>query len=128
MRLLADTHLLMWAVGPDELLPETARELMADTQNELLFSVVSLWELAIKRSLRRTEAQLDPRVLRKELLDNGYKELAVISEHAFGVETLPLIHKDPFDRLLVAQAMVEGITLLTSDPVVGRYPGPIQLV
>jgi PIN domain nuclease of toxin-antitoxin system len=92
----------------------------------LLFSIASVWELAIKRGLGRTDFRVDPRVLRRRLLDNGYSELPITSEHVLAIENLPSIHKDPFDRLLVAQAMVEGITLLTLDPVVAQYPGPIR--
>nr|WP_244532724.1 type II toxin-antitoxin system VapC family toxin [Phyllobacterium sp. CL33Tsu] len=71
---------------------------------------------------------MDARILRRGLLDNGYAELAITSEHAVAVGVLPQIHKDPFGRILVAQAMSEGITLVTSDPIVARYPGPIRLV
>jgi len=128
VKLLPDTHLLIWCAGPDERLSPVARELLTDPGNELLFSATSLWEIAIKRGWGRTDFQLDPRLLRRGLLDNGYDELPVTSHHAIAVTNLPPIHEDPFDRLLVAQAMAEGITLLTHDPVVARYPGPIRLV
>ena len=128
MKLLLDTHLLLWAaVQPDRLSP-TALELIDHPGNELLFSAASLWEIAIKSGLGRADFQLEPRVLRRGLLDNGYDELAITSEHAVAVDTLPPIHKDPFDRILVAQAHVEGITLLTSDPWVAKYPGPVRAV
>lgn len=104
------------------------RALIEDADNELLFSVASIWEVAIKQGLRRDDFQVDPRSLRRGLLDNGYGELAVTGEHAVTLDLLPVIHKDPFDRMLVAQSMVEGITLLTTDPIVGRYPGPIRRV
>ena len=81
----------------------------------------------IKRGVGRDDFQVDPRLLRRGLLDNGYTELAITSEHAITVDLLPPIHKDPFDRVLIAQAMVEGITLLTADPIVARYPGPVRL-
>jgi PIN domain nuclease of toxin-antitoxin system len=99
-----------------------------DSKNELLFSVTSLWEIAIKRGVGTGVVSIDPRRLRRDLLDNGYSELAITSEHAVAIDALPSYHKDPFDRLLIAQATVEGITLLTVDRIVARYPGPIQKV
>lgn len=128
MKLLLDTHLLLWAAGSPERLPVAARSLLEDPKNELLFSAASLWEITIKRGLGRSDFQVDARVLRRGLLDNGYQELPISSEHAVSVDSLPLIHKDPFDRILVAQATVEGITLLTADAVVGQYPGPVRQV
>jgi len=128
MKLLLDTHLLLWAAGSPGQLPATARILMEDLQNELLFSAASLWEIVIKRSLGRSDFQVDARVLRRGLLDNGYQELAITSEHTVFIDSLPLLHKDPFDRILVAQATVEGITLLTADALVAQYPGPVQQV
>ena len=128
MKLLLDTHLLLWAAGSPSQLPAAARILMEDLQNELLFSAASLWEIVIKRSLGRADFQVDARVLRRGLLDNGYQELAITSEHAVFIDSLPLLHKDPFDRILVAQATVEGITLLTADALVAQYPGPVQQV
>jgi PIN domain nuclease of toxin-antitoxin system len=128
VKLLLDTHVLLWAAGlPDWLSPD-AQVLLADPQHELLFSAASLWEVAIKRGLGRADFLVDPRVLRRGLLDNGYLELPIRSEHAVAVDGLPLHHKDPFDRLLVAQALVEGVTLLTADPMVALYPGPIRRV
>jgi PIN domain nuclease of toxin-antitoxin system len=126
MRLLLDTHVLLWAAGEPALLPASSRRLINDANNQPLFSVASLWEIAIKRGLGRKDFQVDARLLRRGLLDNGYGELPITSNHVVAVEGLPAIHKDPFDRLLVAQATVEGITLLTLDVVVARYPGPIR--
>jgi PIN domain nuclease of toxin-antitoxin system len=126
VKLLLDTHLLLWVSGEPEKLPPAARKLIADPENELVFSAASLWEIAIKRGLERTDFQVDGRVLRRGLLDNGYLELPVTSAHAVAVDELPLIHKDPFDRILIAQATFEGITLLTVDPLVAKYPGPIR--
>lgn len=128
MKLLLDTHLLLWAAGEPERLPAKARELIEDMGNELLFSAASLWEVAIKRGLGRVDFQADARLLRRGLLDNGYSELPILSDHVVTIESLPPIHKDPFDRVLVAQATVEGITLLTLDPVLAQYPGPIRKV
>lgn len=126
MKLLLDTHLLLWAAGAPDRLPAAALPLMRDPANILLFSAASLWEITIKRGLGRADFQVDPRVLRRGLLDNGHEELPITSEHAVFIDSLPDLHKDPFDRILVAQATVEGITLLTSDAVIARYPGPIR--
>lgn len=128
MKLLLDTHLLLWAAENAPRMPEAARELIADQGNELYFSAASLWEIAIKQGLGRPDFEVDARVLRRGLIDNGYLELPILSEHAVAIEGLPAIHKDPFDRLLIVQAMVEGITLLTNDAVVARYPGPVRFV
>ena len=128
MKLLLDTHVLIWAAGFPERLPPAARDLIADADNELFFSAASLWEVAIKSALGRDDFAVDARLLRRGLLDNGYNELPVASAHAVAIDGLPPIHKDPVDRLLVAQSMVEGITLLTADDRVGQYPGPIRRV
>jgi PIN domain nuclease of toxin-antitoxin system len=128
MKLLLDSHLLLWAAGSPDRLPEAARSLFEDPHNELLFSAASLWEIAIKRGLGRSDFQVDARVLRRGLLDNGYGELAITSEHAVAIDGLPPIHRDPFDRILVAQALVEGITLVTADETVAKYAGPIRKV
>ena len=128
MKLLLDTHLLLWAAGEPKKLSPKARRLIADTDNELMFSAASIWEVAIKRALGRADFQVDTRLFRRGLIDNGYAELPVFSAHAVAVETLPPIHKDPFDRLLVAQSQVEGIALLTSDATVAQYGGSVRLV
>jgi PIN domain nuclease of toxin-antitoxin system len=128
MKLLLDTHLLLWAAGSPDRLSAVARPLLEDPANELLFSAASLWEIAINRGLGRSDFQVDARVLRRGLLDNGYQELAISAEHAVSIDSLPPIHKDPFDRILVAQATVEGITLLTADALVAKYPGPVRQV
>ncbi len=126
MKLLLDTHLLLWAAGEPKRLPKNIRTLLEDMDNELLFSVASLWEVAIKSGLGRKDFRVEARLLRRGLLDNGYGELPIVSDHVVAIESLPPIHKDPFDRILVAQAAVKGITLLTKDPVVAQYPGPIR--
>jgi PIN domain nuclease of toxin-antitoxin system len=128
MKLLLDTHLLLWAAGEPQRLSKQARKLIDDAENQLLFSAASLWEVAIKRGLGRADFKVDARLLRRGLLDNGYGELPIISDHVVATESLPPIHKDPFDRILVAQATVEGITLLTIDSLVAQYPGPIRTV
>ncbi|HVS29825.1 MAG TPA: type II toxin-antitoxin system VapC family toxin [Thermoanaerobaculia bacterium] len=128
MKLLLDTQLLLWVAGQPERLSARARRQLADPDNELLFSAASLWEITIKTSLGRDDFRVEPRVLRRGLLDNGYVELPITSEHAVSVDTLPPLHKDPFDRLLLAQALVEGITLLTADAQLARYRGPVRKV
>lgn len=128
MKLLLDTHLLLWAASEPERLSAKAKTYFEDARFELLFSAASIWEVTIKSSLGRADFKVDARLLRRGLLDNGYGELPVTSAQAVFVANLPPIHKDPFDRILVAQAHVEGITLLTADSVVASYPGPIELV
>jgi len=128
MKLLLDTHVLLWAAGAPRFLPRAARELLEDDANELLFSAASLWEVAIKQTLGREDFRADSRLLRRGLVDNGYTELPVTGAHAAALDLLPPLHKDPFDRMLIAQALVEGITLLTADANLARYPGPIQAI
>ncbi len=128
MRLLLDTHLLLWSAGQPDRLSAEARSLLQDPANDLVFSVASLWEITIKRGLGRADFRVEPRVLRRGLRDHGYIELAIAADHALAVDLLPPLHKDPFDRLLLAQAVMEGITLLTADPLVARYPAPIRKV
>ena len=128
MKYLLDTHLLLWAAGQPERLSAAARRLIDNESNELHFSAASLWEIAIKSALGRADFRVEPRVLRRGLLDNGYVELPVTSEHAVSIDALPPVHKDPFDPLLLAQALTEGITLLTTDPELAKYPGPLRKV
>jgi PIN domain nuclease of toxin-antitoxin system len=126
MKILLDTHLLLWAAEQSGRLSRKALKVIGDPANELVFSSVSVWEIAIKSSLERPDFQADARLFRRALLDNGYRELAITSEHAVVAATLPGIHRDPFDRMLVAQSQVEGLMLLTSDPTVAKYSGSIQ--
>ena len=128
MKLLLDTQLLLWAAGQPERLSPRAKRQINNRENVLLFSAASLWEITIKRALGRDDFRVEPRVLRRALLDNGYVELPITSEHAVSIDTLPPLHKDPFDRILLAQALVEGVTLLTSDAQLARYRGPVRKV
>ena len=128
MKLLLDTHLLIWAAGNAKKLSKTARMLIEDRANDIAFSAVSIWEIAIKYALEKPDFNVDPHLVRRGCLDNGMTELAITSDHAIIVATLPPIHNDPFDRLLVAQAMAEGIELLTADKTIARYRGPVRLV
>lgn len=124
MKLLLDTHVLLWAAAGSGLSP-AALKLIEDPDNELMFSAASLWEVAIKAGLGRADFDLDAGVFRRALLESGYQELAITGAHAAAVAGLPDLHRDPFDRMLVAQAMAEGVTLLTADRAVLAYPGPI---
>ena len=128
MKVLLDTHLLLWAAGEPQKLSSRARELLSDAENALVFSAASIWEVAIKQGLKRSDFRAEARQLRRGLLDNGYEELAVTGAHAVAIDSLPPLHKDPFDRILIAQAQVEGIRLLTTDDRVAQYPGRVQKV
>jgi len=128
MRFLLDTNLVLWVPISDRRLSTIARSILQDSKNTFVFSTVSIWEIAIKHGLRKASFQVEPRSIRREMLENGYEELALLGEHTLAIDTLPPIHKDPFDRILIAQAMVEGITLLTADAVIARYPGPIKKI
>ena len=128
MKLLLDTQLLLWAAGQPERLSAAARRQLNNLKNELIFSAASLWEITIKNSLGREDFRVEPRLLRRALLDNGYTELPITSEHAVNIDSLPHLHKDPFDRILLAQALTEGITLLTGDAQLARYAGPVRKV
>jgi PIN domain nuclease of toxin-antitoxin system len=128
MRFLLDTQLAIWIPASSPRLSKSLLRILASRQDEFLFSVVSLWEIAIKRSTGKLDVRLDPRGIRRQMVNAGYQELSINGDHAVHVDTLPPIHKDPFDRLLIAQAMVEGITLLTADETIARYPGPIRKV
>lgn len=126
MKLLLDTHILLWAAGQPELLPLKAQVMLNDERNELFFSAASLWEITIKNSLQHPDFNVNAGLLRRGLNDNGYQELAISGAHAIAVSALPSIHKDPFDRILIAQAIAEGMTLVTMDLLVARYTGPIH--
>jgi PIN domain nuclease of toxin-antitoxin system len=128
VRFLLDTHLLIWTAADPDRLGSAARNLIEDRANEIAFSAASIWEVAIKFALARPDFTVDPNLLRRGCLDNAMSEMTITSAHTILAAALPPIHKDPFDRLLVAQAMAEGITLLTADQTIARYRGPIRLV
>lgn len=128
MKLLLDTRLLLLAASQPDRLSGTALRLIRDPDNALFFSVASLWEVTIKNAADRADLIVDGRRLRRGLLDNGYEEVPVTSEHALAIGTLAVRHRDPFDLMLVAQAMVEGLILVTSDPALAGYPGSIRQV
>jgi PIN domain nuclease of toxin-antitoxin system len=128
VKFLLDTQFVIWVPIDSRRISEQARLILNDPTHQFAFSVSSIWEVAIKKSLRRQDFLFDPREVRRLLVENGYEEIPLQSRHAVMADSMPPIHKDPFDRILIAQAMVEGITLLTADPVIAKYPGPIRKV
>ena len=126
MQLLLDTHLLVWAMGEPERLDPALVRLLEDPMNTPVFSVASLWELVIKRGLDRPDFQLEPSLLRQALLEAGWRELPVEAHHVLAVGQLPPLHRDPFDRLLLAQAQADGLLLITADQQLAQYPGPVR--
>ena len=128
MKLLLDTQLLLWIFGRSNRLSGETKSLLDDRENELHFSAVSIWEIGIKQTLRRFDFAFAADAVRNTLLANGYQELTLTGEQAQRIAALPLLHKDPFDRILLVQAASHGLTLVTSDRMLARYPGQITLV
>ncbi|MDB5075929.1 MAG: hypothetical protein JWO42_2108 [Chloroflexi bacterium] len=126
MRLLLDTHILLWCLGDNPALPPQAKVLIADSYNEVFVSPISLWEIAIKVRLGKLVA--DAGEVREAALESGFAQLPFLLEHAVAVAQLPDHHRDPFDRALVAQAHCEPLRLLTHDPMVAAYGGTVLLV
>ncbi|MDL2226228.1 type II toxin-antitoxin system VapC family toxin [Deltaproteobacteria bacterium OttesenSCG-928-M10] len=126
MKLLLDTHMLLWAAAGT--LPGEAEALVADPDNTLYFSPASIWEIGIKKSLGRSDFKVDPEVLWRGLIDSHYQELAITTPHTLAVNDLPMVHKDPFDRILLAQAKSEGISFVTSDGTLREYSGPLIFI
>ena len=125
MRLLLDTHMVIWVAAQPDRMPLEARDLAEDWRNSVFFSPVSLWEIAVKSGLDRDDFRADVHMVRQGLLDNGFEELVLTGRHAAAVRDLPNLHRDPFDRMLIAQATAEKIHLLTADEIIARYPGDI---
>ena len=128
MRLLLDTHLLLWALGAPGKLDAATRDLIEDPANEVLFSAASIWEIAIKAGLGRPDFAVRPQVNARAARDAAFDELPVRAEVAARVADLPPHHRDPFDRLLVAQAMAEPVRLYTADPLLPPYTELVTLV
>ena len=126
MKLLIDTHILLWSAS-GELPPDAARYIL-NMENTLFFSPASIWEVVIKRGLGREDFVVDPASLYSGLLGAGYHELPITARHTLLMSNLPPLHKDPFDRILLAQSAFEGIPLLTSDSVLSQYPGSLIFV
>ena len=127
MTMLLDTHLLLWIAAEPHRLPPEVREIVNDESVESRFSVASLWEVAIKSSLERQDFAVDARALRRGLLESGFPELPIDAGHVVAVADLPPIHRDPFDRLLIAQARTEGLTLLTVDERLSDYGAGVRV-
>ena len=128
MRLLLDTHLLLWALAEPEKLGTEVRALIEDPENEVLFSVASIWEMAIKAGLGRPDFTMRPEEVARGAIEAGFTELPVRAEAAARVADLPPHHSDPFDRLLVAQAMAGPMRLYTADPLLPPYSELVTLV
>ena len=126
MKILLDTHILLWAAA--NTLPTSAAKYILDESNDLFFSTASIWEVVIKHGLKRDDFSVDPHLFYSALVDNGYEEFYISSEHTLLTGTLPAIHKDPFDRIMIAQSISEGVSLLTFDDVLAGYPAPVILV
>lgn len=122
MYLLLDTHALLWWVEDDPQLSLVARRLIADEQNDCLVSLATAWEMAIKAGLKKLELAVPvQRYFQQHLPANDFRLLPLELDHVTRVETLPLHHRDPFDRLLIAQALCEGLTLVSGDSVFDHY-------
>jgi PIN domain nuclease of toxin-antitoxin system len=121
VRILADTHVLVWAAADPERLAPQARELLVDSHADVWFSVISIWEVVIKAA-QRPDFAVDADSLRRGLLQRGFQELEVTAPHVLEVGRLPRLHGDPFDRMLVAQARVEEFTIMTADRAITAYP------
>ena len=128
MRLLLDTQIMIWLATDDPRLSRATRALISNGENEIVFSVISLWETVIKAALGRSDFGHSAAALRSGAQRAGWEELAVDGDHALAVAGLPRLHGDPFDRLLVAQATTEGMTLLTADRTLARYGGVVRVV
>jgi PIN domain nuclease of toxin-antitoxin system len=127
-RFLVDTQLLLWNVYGSRKLPARVRRLFNDGRHQFHYSAASLWEISIKASRGRSDFQVDAGQVRDALEENGFLELPIAAQHAVALSDLPQIHADPFDRILVAQAIVEPMSLITSDERLARYPGTIEVV
>jgi len=125
MKYLIDTHLLLWAAA--DKLPKKAIPYFSDKENVLLFSSASIWEIIIKKGINRPDFLVDPAALYWGLLENGYMETTITSHHVFLVADLPPLHKDPFDRILIAQARAEDAMLLSSDKILSQYSPVIYI-
>jgi PIN domain nuclease of toxin-antitoxin system len=125
MRILLDTHVALWAITDDVRLPPAARNIILDPRTEVFVSAASVWEIAIKHSLARHDMPISGKEAAAWFEEAGYIMLAVSASHAAAVEDLPPVHADPFDRLLVAQALTEPLRLLTHDQTVAGYSDTI---
>ena len=128
MNLLLDTHLLLWFALLSPRLSRAACELIQNPRNLIYFSSVSIWEVAIKTSLGRADFNVDAARLQQQLLADGLVEISLTGRDSLGVAALPAIHRDLFDRVLIAQAETRGLTFVTADKIAAKYPGKILRV
>ena len=128
MRLLVDTHVLLWAIAEPERIPASIRDRLESSDNEVFFSAASIWEVAIKQQIGRLHLPVTPEDLAKAAVRMGFEELPVTAAHAAGVSRLPLHHRDPFDRLLVSQAIHEPARFLTVDQALSLYSDVVEIV
>ncbi|MFK7966811.1 MAG: type II toxin-antitoxin system VapC family toxin [Burkholderiaceae bacterium] len=126
MNYLLDTHLLLWAASDPARLPASVRQIIEAPDNELYFSTACIWEVVIKRSLKRADFSVDANIFRRGLLDSSYIELPIQGQHALAVAGLPNIHRDPFDRIQIAQARADGMVFVTSDETLKAYGDPVR--
>jgi PIN domain nuclease of toxin-antitoxin system len=128
VKLLVDTHLILWAASAPKRLSKKARALLSNPDNILHFSAAALWELVIKSTLGREDFIVDVVALRRGLLLGGWRELGISGEHVLAVAGLAPLHRDPFDRIMIAQARLESMPLLTRDAQMIAYGAPVQAV
>jgi PIN domain nuclease of toxin-antitoxin system len=128
MRILVDTHVLIWALSEPTRLGEQTRRDLSDSRNVILFSAASIWEIAIKAALRRSDFMVDADEMIDEAISLGFQELSISSRVAARVKDMPMVHQDPFDRILLAQAMAEPAILLTADSKLQPYSDLVRLI
>ena len=121
MRVLTDTHILLWALLQPERLDAVRRDVLESPEHQVFFSAVNIWEIAIKRALDRLDLDVEPDVIHRAAVETGFRELPVSAVHAAAVRHLPAHHRDPFERLLIAQALTEPLLLMTDDPLISLY-------
>jgi PIN domain nuclease of toxin-antitoxin system len=122
MKLLLDTHIFLWWILEDPRLPLAASEVIADSDNELYLSSASTWEMVIKSAIGKLSLPASPATfIKDQLILNEITPLPITIEHTFALASLPMLHKDPFDRMLIAQTNYENLTLVTDDPTIKKY-------
>jgi PIN domain nuclease of toxin-antitoxin system len=124
MRVLTDTYILLWALLQPARLDAAYRDVLESPEHQVFFSAVNIWEIAIKRALDRPDFDVEPDALHRAALETGFRELPIAAVHAAAVRHLPAHHRDPFDRLLIAQARTEPLLLMTDDPLIDCYTVP----
>ena len=122
MAYLLDTHIIIWLAHSPEKLSETVRQILMDKKQKVYFSTASIWEIAIKSALNKDNFQINATHLYRHLLNNSYLELPITAEQCLKVGELPQIHKDPFDHLLITQAISHNLTLISCDKSIAKYP------